>query len=309
MKRFLGLLFALVIALFPSTASAQEGDDDDVLVRIGADVAVPRGERVGSVIVVDGNAQIDGEVANLVLVIDGDAVVTGEVSGDLVVVSGDIDLQGAAMVKNVTSVRGDLTRSPESTISGDVEERDGFGFLSAAAIVFSILFWLGLTVALIVAGLIFAAIGGRQLRDAAARMTQEPVNVVVGAVIVLFVIPILAGIAAVTIIGIPLAIGLTLFLLPALWFLGYIVAGTRLGGALVGLAGRGGGEHPFAAAALGILLLQIALLIPVLGLLVALAAGLWGAGSLLAGAFKAATGRGFESPGAPAGPAPQAPEA
>ena len=48
----------------------------------------------------------------------------------------------------------------------------------------------------------------------------------------------LAVLAMITLVGIPLEIGLLAFLLPGLWFLGYIVAATRLGGFLAGLSGR-----------------------------------------------------------------------
>jgi hypothetical protein len=294
MKWLLAGLTAMVLALTPGLAFAQDGQDDDMVIRIGADLRLAAGERAGTVIVIDGDALIEGEVADAVLVINGNAVVAGEISGQLTVIAGDIDLQATAQVKDVISVRGNILRSEGSLITGEIHERDSIGWLSGAAVFFSIAFWLGLTVALIGAGFIFAAIGGRQLREAARRMTAEPVNTILGVVFVAVAIPMLAGLAITTLVGIPFGIGLLIFLLPALWFLGYIVAAARLGGVLIGLRGPDSGGHPYAATVLGVVLLQLLVLVPVIGAVVALLAGLWGAGALAVSGYKAAGGRGVE---------------
>ena len=297
MKWLLAPIIAFYFTLIPTLAFAEDGQAEDVLVRVGADVHLAAGERAGTVIVIDGDALIDGEIAQAVLVINGNARVTGEVSGQLTVISGDIDLQPTAQVKDVTSIRGNIFRSEGALVTGEVHEREGFGWLRGAAIFFSIAFWIGLTVALIGAGLIFAAIGGRQLREAARRMTAEPVNAILGVVFIAVALPALAGLAMATLIGIPFGIGVLVFLLPALWFLGYIVAAARLGDALIGLRLTQAADHPYAATVLGVILLQLLVLVPVVGVLVALLAGLWGAGSLAYSAYNAAGGRGFESSG------------
>jgi hypothetical protein len=299
-------VLSLAFALLPALAYAEDGEDaDDVLVRIGADVRVAQGERVGSVVVIDGDAIIEGEVVNTVTVIKGDAVVSGQVKGNLTVISGDINLRSTARVDNVFSIRGDLTRAEGATITGEIRERDSIRFLDAIGAIFSVLFWLAMTVALVVAGIIFAAIGGRQLTRSAEAMTADTVNVVIGFVFVWIAIPAIAVAAMITLIGIPLGLGLLLFLLPALWFLGYIAAGARLGAALVGLTGRETGEHPFAATTLGVVLLQLTVLVPVLGAIVALLAGAWGAGAIAVSAYRAAGGKGFTPPEVASGPQTQ----
>jgi hypothetical protein len=298
MKWLLAPFLTLFIAFIPAVAFAEDGRDEDVLIRVGADVRIDVGERAGTVIVIDGNAVIDGEVADAVLVIDGNATVTGEVTGQLTVISGDIDLQPTAQVKDITSIRGSIIRSQGAMVTGEILERDNLEWFGAAAAFFSILFWGALTVALIGAGLIFAAIGGRQLREAAQRMTGDAVNTIIGVVFVVVALPFIAVLAMITLIGVPFGIGLLVFLLPALWFLGYIVAAARLGSALIGLRNTRPSDHPYAATVLGIVLIQLLVLVPVLGVLIALLAGLWGAGALAASAYKAAGGRGFEASGA-----------
>src|SRR6266545_4110871 len=177
MRWLIASVAGLVLAFVPALVSADDGDQrDDVLIRIRGDVRVAAGEKVGSVIVIDGNAVIEGEVEHSVFVVSGDATVSGKVAGDLTVIRGDINLLPSAQLNNVNSIRGDLHRADGATIAGDIRERDGFGSASAVAAVFSVLFWAGMSVAVVAAGLIFAAIGGRQLSRAAQAMTGDAVN-------------------------------------------------------------------------------------------------------------------------------------
>jgi hypothetical protein len=299
MKWLLASFVALILALAPGTAFAEEGDD--LLLRVNGDVFVPADQVVGAIIVIDGNAVIEGTVKETVLVIDGNATIGGSVEGDITVIEGNLNLLPSARVDNVNLVRGELNQAPGATVTGEIHEREDFEVFGAAAAVFGILFWLALTIAILAAGLVFAAIGGRQLTEAAQYMTSEAVGTIVGIVFVFIALPILAVLIMITLIGIPLGLAMILFVLPALWFLGYIVAGARLGGALVGLTGREVGVHPYLATFVGLLLLQLLVLVPVLGALVAFLAGVWGAGALAYLAFRAAGGRGLT----PATPVPR----
>jgi hypothetical protein len=290
-------LVALPFVFLPAAASAQspEGEnDDDFTLRVNGDVTVAQGESVNSVVVIDGDLIVEGEVTDFALVIKGDAVVSGSVGGDLTVISGDIDLASTAVVDNLNSIRGDVIRASGATVTGDIHERDSFRFLWWAAGLLSILLWIGMTVTLIVAALLFALFGGRQLTAAARAMTGDLVNSIIGGVFLWIAVPILGGLAIASIVGIPLGIGVFLFLLPALGFLGYLVAGTRLGIWLLGLGGREPGERPFLAAALGTLGLQLLILIPVVGVFIAILSGLWGGGALAFQLYRSAGGKGFE---------------
>jgi hypothetical protein len=287
---------ALFLAFIPSAALAQSPErNDDFTLRINGDVSIAAGDRVNSVVVIDGNLTVDGEVTDFVLVIKGDATINGTVGGDLTVINGDINLASSAVVDNVNSVRGNINRAQGATITGDIHERDNFRFLWAAAGLFSVLFWIAMTIAMVAAALIFAAFGGRQLASAARAMTGDVVNTIIGAVFFWIGVPILAFLAIVTVIGIPIGIGLILFLLPTIGFLGYLISGTRLGTWLLGLGGREAGERPFLAAALGTLVLQLLVLIPVIGIVIAIVAGIWGGGALAFRIYRGAGGKGFEN--------------
>jgi hypothetical protein len=307
MKRWLIATLALMIALLPTPALAQVGDRDGFYLRIDGDVLIPEGQRVETLVVISGNATIAGTVRDAV-VISGDASVTGtgRVQGDLTVISGNIDLASGSQVRNINSVRGDINQAQGANVTGEISERDNFRFAGIVAGLFSVLFWLAMTVSVLGAGLIFAAVGGRQLNDAATTMTEDLVNSILGSVFLWIAVPLLAVLAIITIVGLPLGLGLLIFLLPAMWFLGYIVAGARLGRVLTSRSGRQAGEHPYLPTVLGLIVLQVFLLVPVLGALVALLAGLWGAGALAFLAFRAAGGGGFRGTRRESAPEPSA---
>jgi hypothetical protein len=297
MKWLATFAIALALTCLPATADAQSPsseDDEGFILRVDGDVTIPADETISAVVVINGDLTLAGTVTDFVLVIKGDALVSGSVEGDLTVISGDIELASSAVVDNVNSVRGDLVRAQGATVTGDIHERDNFRFLAAAAGVFSILFWLGMTATMVIAALVFARFGARQLTDAATLMTGDIVNSIIGTVFLWVGGPMVAVLAFITVIGIPLGLGILLFLLPALGFLGFIVAGTRLGMFLLGLGNRERNERPYLEAALGTLLLQIAILVPFIGALTAILAGIWGAGALAFVVYRGAGGQGFE---------------
>jgi hypothetical protein len=283
---------ALLLALLPGLALADDATagatNDDILVRVAGSYTLPAGQQVGSLVVIDGDAVVDGTIHNTLLVISGNAVVTGVVDGDVTVVSGTLDLRETARVASTVNViRGDLVRAPGAVVGGTVHETSGFDFGWTFA-VFSFLIWLGFTLLILVAGMVFAAIGGRQLRGAGTLLTDAPGRTTLAALALWIGLPLIALAGIVTIVGIPFAIGVALFLLPAMWFIGYLVAGTQLGSLLmrrrVTEDERG---HPYLAALLGVGLLQVVGWVPGLGPLIGALAGLGGGGALALYAWRA----------------------
>ncbi len=295
------IALALLVGFVPATARADDGKDGNrgLILRTDGNVTVAAGESVGSVVVISGDARVDGTVRDLLFVVKGNATITGNVDKNIVVIEGDLTLASTAKVKDVHLVRGSLIRDPAAIVTGHVSERDNFAFVGWAAALFSIAVWFGMTVFVLAGGLLFAAIGGRQLTASAKALTADAGKTVLAALAVWIGLPLLAVLLLISVIGIPVGIGLILFVLPTIGFLGYIVSGARLGGGLIGLVGRPSGEHPYSATFIGLLALQLVLLIPVVGALVCVLAGLWGAGALALFAWRAARG----TPAAPAPPA------
>lgn len=289
--RRLVLLLALGAVLIPGSAAAQSPDDDEdsALIRVNSDALVAEGETIENLVVISANAVIDGTVTGTLVVIDGDAVINGAVEDDVTVISGDLTLNDTAVVNNVHSIRGDLTRAPGATVNGDIDESDFTGFWAALG-VFSVLLWIGITLAALVAGIVFALIGGRQLTAAAALMTGEAVHAIVGTVFLWVGLPILAVLAIITVIGLPLGLGILLFVLPVLGFLGYLVAATRIGSFLTKAMNQAQTGRPILAVVIGVLILQVVLIVPFLGGVVVFLASIWGAGSLAFIAYRGAGG-------------------
>jgi hypothetical protein len=277
--RLLLPLVVVMLLLFPSVALAQEStSNDDFLLRVDGPITIAPNESVGTVVVISDNANIAGVVRNDLVVIDGTANITGTVEGTVTVISGDVNLGPSSRVANdVNLVDSKVTRANGATVEGSVSTKT-FDWSGWEVFAFSAYLWISLTIALIVAGLIFAAVGGRQLMGAANLITQQIGPTILAAVIVGIGIPIVAVVAMATILGIPLGLGLLFFLIPMLWFFGYLVAGTKLGAVILR---RQESDHPYLAAVVGIIVLQAIGLIPFLGGLVAFLAGILGTGALV----------------------------
>ena len=300
-------LVAVAFAFVPSSVHAQSADEDegDVLIRINGNVTIPQGEYIETLVVIDANAVVEG-TAKDVVVISGDLTIAGTVENDVTVIEGTLRLLDAARIDNAQVYSGDVERAAGATVSGEIKEHDEFwAFSGTAMALFSIWFWLASTIVLVVGALIFAAVGGRQLENAATAMTKHLPNTIVGGVFLWVALPILAFFLLFTVVGLLLSLTVLLFVLPVMWVLGYIVAGSRLGLAITGRLGREHSGKPLLAAGLGVFLLQIVAIIPFIGWVIVAIAGLWGAAALAYTAFAAAGGRSFEGPAPTTTPAPQ----
>jgi hypothetical protein len=292
--RLLLISITAALALVPAVAlAANPTTDDDVLVRVNGPLNLGPNDRVGTAVVVDDNATIAGSVAHALVIVDGDATVSGTVEGDVVVVRGTLTLQPTARVAgDVTLVRSDLNRQQGATVGGDVTNRT-FDWSGWDFFLLSIYLWISLTIIIVIAGLIFAAVGGRQLTGSGNLITNQLGGTIVAAIIAGILIPILAVIAMLTILGIPLGLALLIFLIPGLWFFGYLVAGTKLGAVILR---QQQSAHPYLAALLGLILLQVIGLIPFIGGLIDFIAGFLGTGALVLYAWNAWRGPGTAAP-------------
>jgi hypothetical protein len=297
--RLLLLLTVLGLAFLPTGAAAQDGDEEDegFLLSANNPLTIGADQRIGTAVVINDDATVDGTVTGALVVINGNATVSGTVEEDVTVINGDLDLADGSTINDAFMVNGDVTQAAGATVTGDIEEREDLGFQwGLAGSIASFLFWLATTVVILVAGLLFAAVGGLQLSVSAGNITRRIGPTLLTTVILWIGVPLLAVVAFVTVIGIPLGIGILVFLLPALWFLGYLVSGTALGAAILRAFNRvSGPRHPYVAALLGLFILQIIVLVPFLGWLIALLAGLIGAGALALLAWKAWRGRGAQA--------------
>ena len=247
---------------------------------------------------------IDGSVRD-VLVVNGDLVVNGRVRQQATVIRGTMTVTGPGDVKDVVLVRADLFQEAGSVVRGDVQEEDGAWLYPGAAIFLGLVFIGGAIVITLVAGVTFAAFGGRPLGEAAASMTSKPGQSIGFAAAVVLGAPVLAAIAIATVIGIPVGLSILLVAVPALLLLGAVVSAAWLGLVILGrLDAAKRPERPIAPTLLGLVIMLAVMLLPGLGFLAVSLFSLWGTGALV---YRIVTGApATPSPDAGAGAAPPA---
>jgi hypothetical protein len=283
------LVFAPIAVLAQDASGGEEG----LLLRVNHPVTVAENEVIDNVIVFGNDATVEGTVTGSLLIIDGDATITGTVQDDAIVVGGTMTLEPTAQVENVTVFRGELVRDPSAVVGGSINTGD-FQFNPWAWGIFSIVMWTGMTLVVLVSGIIFAGIGARQLKAAGDATIERPGPSFLGVIAAWIVLPVMMFLVVFTLIGIPLGVGYFLFVLPVLWFLGYLVAGTQIGRMI--LRARVNEQHPYLAAILGLAILQLLGALPVPTGIIGFLAGIYGSGTLIAIAWKAWRGAQIEQP-------------
>ena len=259
MKRIIPLLaaIALLAGLAGSAIAADEAlpISGRVIFVAGGDVDIPAGEQADAVVVIGGNARIDGTV-NALVVIDGTATTRGATLETLAVINGSAELAaGTTVLGDVHRLGSTITRADGVEISGSIRDLSGdiaaFGlFIGAAAIIL----WIGFGLATLLVGLLVAGLAARQVRTATALISRETGTTILVGLLAIVVPPVAAVLLMVTVIGIPAGIGLLVVLWPAVAFIGYIVAAIWLGEWLLGRRSPEAPQaaRPYAAAAIGL---------------------------------------------------------
>ena len=286
-----GLLIAAIGAPVALAADDSLPNSGRVLMAFGGDISVPAGEQADVVFVVNGDADIGGTV-NVLTLIDGTATLHGATVDTIAVVSGTVDLQeGTTVLGDVRSIESTVTQAQGVEIAGEVKGLDAelfaFGMFIGPAI---LLFVLGMALASVVAGLLLAAVAARQVRATERVIATEPLKALGVGLLGVIVIPVLAIIAIITIVGAPLGLGVLLGFLPLLAFAGFLVAGIYVGEEILGTRKEPEAQHPYRGALFGIVLLQIIGIVPVVGGLVTAVASLIGFGAILLLAWRVVRG-------------------
>jgi hypothetical protein len=278
---------ALLLAL-PACAAAK-----DRIVLTGPVLVGPT-ETVGNVVAFDGNVTIRGRVTSDVVAFNGDVRVPGgRVGGDVTALNGQIVLAPRAVVGGDLNWRDTRPAiAPGARVGGSVDEFQ-WDVSPWSGFAWALLFWLAETVSALVLGLILIALWPRGFEALADSWRRSPGPVIGWGALLLIGLPIVAVIALVTIVGIPLGIGLLLALIP-LWAVGYVAGTFVLGRLILRDSGR------FVAFLLGLLIVQVLALIPFLNALVAIVVVAIGLGTLIVAAWRANRP---EAPVAPPAPA------
>lgn len=295
------LLAVLALALPAGASAGTTRHADDPIVVILGDVTVPVGKTVEGVFVGGGDARIEGRVDGDVFLLAGDAVVSGRIDGDLIMGAGHATLTRTAHVDGDVRYGDERpTVSPRARVTGDVDKEDwgdSFDFDSFLAIG-GIVIWLAVGFSYLVLGSLLILIAPRAADYLDAR-SRERIGPVLGIGFAVAIgLPLAALIAAVTVLGLPLALGILLALAP-LAVVAYAISAYVLGRRLLSAP-----RSRLLAFVVGLAILRVVEIVPVLGFLVDLAAVIFGLG--LIGAAIGATAR--EPKGEkPSGPPPPPP--
>jgi len=281
-----------------------------VLIAVALLLALPACAAAKDRIVITGPVLVGPtETVGNVVAFDGNVTIRGRVTSDVVAFNGDVRVPGGRVGGDVTALNGQIVLAPRAVVGGDVNWRDTRPVIPPGADVggsvdefqwdvspwsgfaWALLLWLAETVSALVLGLILIALWPRGFEALAAAWRRSPGPVAGWGALLLIGLPIVAVIALVTLVGIPLGIGLLLALIP-LWAVGYVAGTFVLGRLILRDAGR------FVAFLLGLLIVQVLALIPFVNALVAIVVVAIGLGTLIVAAWRA------NRPEAPMAPAP-----
>ncbi len=275
-----GLLAVLLLGLAtPARAQGNQASEAFVVLSGHADVA--RGQQVGDLVVFHGSSTVDGTVDGSLTAFDAPVTISGRVDGDVTVFNGRVELQrGANVTGDVVSQQAPVVASG-ATIGGTTTRLqtrtnwNGFGWVGRFG------WWLAVSVSTLVIGLVLVWLLGRGAeRVLEAGRTRIGPAIGLG-LLVFFGLPILAGLALVTVVGIPLGL-VVLAALLLIYALGYSATGWVLGRSIL----RRPGAWVVAFLA-GWAILRVVALIPILGGLVWFAAVVFGLGALVVAIWRA----------------------
>jgi cytoskeletal protein CcmA (bactofilin family) len=259
----------------PAVASAisTQAEAESAIVVVSGDVTVARGQTVDGVYVVNGDTTIAGEVAGDVIVLSGDVLVSGRINGDLFTASGEAHLLPSAEVTGDVGYGDEHPRvALDARVHGDVSKQDWPDVGGVVSGIGEFVIWLAITLSLLVFGALLLLIAPRAADALEARSHERLGPTIAIGIAIAIVLPIAAFIAAITLIGLPLAIGIGLLLLP-LGTAAYLVAAYALGRRMVEPP-----RHRMLSFMAGLGALRVAAYVPVLGTIVGIAALLFGLG-------------------------------
>lgn len=263
---------ALVTPAVASAASTTAASEAAIVV-VSGDVTVARGETVEGLYIADGDARIAGEVDGDVIVLSGDVLVSGRIDGDLFTAGGTARLLPSA------EVTGDVGYGDEhpqvaldARVHGDVSKQEWPDIGGVLSGVGGFVIWLAVTLSLLALGALLLLIAPRAADFLYARSRERLGPTIAIGFAILIALPVLALIAAITLVGLPLALVIGLSLLP-LGAVAYLASAYALGRRMVEPP-----RHRMLAFLAGLGALRVAAYVPILGTVVAIAALIFGLG-------------------------------
>jgi hypothetical protein len=269
---------------FAAPTGTQPRDRDETQVVISGRVVVAQNERVGDVVILNGDARINGRVDGTVFALNGDVIVNGSVSDDVIAMNGRVVAAGGARIGGDVASREDARISPGATVQGDVESVSRRFALGQVGLVAAIAIWLAVIVSTLVFGLLLLVVAPRAA-DAFADAGRTAVGASIGLGIAAAVgLPVAGLLLLASVVGLPLGV-VVLLTLGFVYMLGYVASAYFLGRVILRPP-----TNRFLAYLVGWAILSVAAAIPVLNVIVLIAATVYGLGMIVVAIFRARSG-------------------
>ncbi len=290
-------LAVIIGAAAPALAQKGTREAGDQQVVLTGRVTVGEGETSATVVIFNGPATIEGTVRGDVVAFNGRVDISGHVTRNVVAFNGPVILAPTAEVDGDLVTRERPEIGAGATVRGELQRVDSVDIGTGVSFLGRFVVWLAMSMSLLVLGVLLLTVVPRAA-DAVALAGRERRGAAAGWGIGLFLLlPIAAVAALVTLVGIPLGLGI-LFALGLIYSVGYLAS--------VHLVGRLIVKPPssrFGAFLVGWLILRIVALIPVLGGLTWLLAAAFGLGAIALAVRRANRASG----GVPVAPPPPPP--
>lgn len=291
--RMLASILGVLVLWSASAASAQTRppEPDSDLIVLSGDVRVRRGEEANEVIVLHGSVSVAGVVRGDVVLIDGRIEVTGQVGGSVVNVDGPVALGPSAHVGGDVLAHGGVRAEAGAQVDGDIRQGAAFTFPTPVRVLGRFAPWLAIWMSVLGLGLLLLLFAPRAADAVSSVARTRPWPSLGWGALVFVALPVGGGIAVLTLVGIPLGLGLLLALF-LLYSIGLAWSALALG-RLLWSEPRG----RVLAFAIGWAIMAAVAAIPFVGGVVWLAGAIFGVGTAAVATWRARGAGGRHRPG------------
>jgi cytoskeletal protein CcmA (bactofilin family) len=250
----------------------------------GGDVNIDHDAAItGSVTTGSGRLSLDGHVGRDLLAFAGQSNLSGQIDGSVKIRGGELNIDSSAVIKGPVDFEGEREPqvSPQATLASPVhfvKRTRGPNYSNPHYYVWQVI-WMA---AFILFGLVLYSLMPKFSQEAVKSAEQYGAAAGLG-VLVLFGVPIAAGIACITVVGLFIGVS-TLFVWWASVYFAQVVVGTVVGQWLMG---RTGEFWPVVGRmAVGVVIVRLCTTIPDVGGWVKFVAVLWGIGAISLAVFR-----------------------
>jgi hypothetical protein len=199
----------ILLSAAPALAQAPAVEPRDQIVLSG-DVNVHRGEDVGEIVVLHGSAIVAGVAHGDVVVVDGPIEVTGQVSGSVVAINGGVAVGPNAQILGDVMARDRVEVAEGARIGGTVREGTAFTYRTPIELFGPFAAWFAIAVSTLVLLVLLVLLAPRGADAVAAAVTGSPLASGGWGLLVFLGLPLLAVLAIVSLVGLPLGLPLLL---------------------------------------------------------------------------------------------------